>query len=616
MMNQHERECSAIQLYLQGANLHNRDVFSKSDPMVVMEVCEMDSDILVWSEIERSEIIWDDLNPKWAKVFTLIYHFSHVQLLRFTIYDIDTPSTDGSYEVSKLRLEDQDFLGQTVCSLPELLHAAGQVVTKELKPFAENVSVYYSGCNSTGQGHHGSPGGAKLGLGHHEYLSSLSRTGTRKGAGPLGTLTIHYEEVTPQIHGKVKLQFCAEGVVPPQGRVGLSPFLRLCSSLASRNRLYLRVSRILEGDGTAPIFQTEVVEKDVSTVWKEITVSLQDLCGCDKQRPLRFECFSCNPFGQDVLIGSTDKSVNALEEALEHGKGIALSFPRSSSNNKRRKKAVTARVSGNTGMLFCMRYEFHSMSFLQYLSKGLEISFHVAVDFTASNGQPQRPCSLHYLDPQGKKNSYEQAISAVGRVLEFYDTDKVFQAWGFGARVASGMVSHCFNLNGNPYNPDVTGVEGILEAYSKALNSVSLAGPTLFAPVISTSSQIAEAQLREGRVKYSVLLIITDGIINDMEPTINAIVAASRLPLSILIVGVGAADFSKMVELDSDDGPLKCHDGRQAVRDIVQFVSMQKITNSHQLASELLAELPSQVVQFMSSGRLKVATAAACSDSS
>lgn len=43
-----------------------------------------------------------------------------------------------------------------------------------------------------------------------------------------------------------------------------------------------------------------------------------------------------------------------------------------------------------------------------------------------------------------------------------------------------------------------------------------------------------------------MLLIVTDGAIHDMDETVAAIVAASELPLSILIVGVGNDDFSSM----------------------------------------------------------------------
>ena len=34
-------------------------------------------------------------------------------------------------------------------------------------------------------------------------------------------------------------------------------------------------------------------------------------------------------------------------------------------------------------------------------------------------------------------------------MLQFYDSDKRFPAWGFGARPIDGPVSHCFNLNGS-----------------------------------------------------------------------------------------------------------------------------------------------------------------------
>lgn len=43
-----------------------------------------------------------------------------------------------------------------------------------------------------------------------------------------------------------------------------------------------------------------------------------------------------------------------------------------------------------------------------------------------------------------------------------------------------------------------------------------------------------------------VLLIITDGVIHDMDETIRMIVQGADVPLSILIVGVGNEDFSNM----------------------------------------------------------------------
>lgn len=76
--------------------------------------------------------------------------------------------------------------------------------------------------------------------------------------------------------------------------------------------------------------------------------------------------------------------------------------------------------------------------------------------------------------------------------------------------------------------------------------------------------------------QYFVLLILTDGEITDFDQTRDAIVRASRLPLSIIIVGVGPADFKAMELLDGDDGVLRSTVGEAVARDIVQFVPFRQ----------------------------------------
>ena len=61
---------------------------------------------------------------------------------------------------------------------------------------------------------------------------------------------------------------------------------------------------------------------------------------------------------------------------------------------------------------------------------------------------------------------------------------------------------------------------------------------------------------------YQILLILTDGVIEDMPRVKQLIVDSSPLPTSVIIVGVGDAEFSMMVSLDSDDVLLKDEDGR------------------------------------------------------
>jgi hypothetical protein len=76
-----------------------------------------------------------------------------------------------------------------------------------------------------------------------------------------------------------------------------------------------------------------------------------------------------------------------------------------------------------------------------------------------------------------------------------------------------------------------------------------------------------------------VLLIITDGVITDLDETRRAIVHAAKLPMSIIIVGVGGADFSAMEFLDGDGGSLRSPEGEMAIRDIVQFVPFRQFQN-------------------------------------
>lgn len=53
-------------------------------------------------------------------------------------------------------------------------------------------------------------------------------------------------------------------------------------------------------------------------------------------------------------------------------------------------------------------------------------------------------------------------------------------------------------------------------------------------------------------------------------------VQASKLPMSIIIVGVGNADFAAMEFLDGDSRRLRSHTGEEAARDIVQFVPFRE----------------------------------------
>lgn len=92
-----------------------------------------------------------------------------------------------------------------------------------------------------------------------------------------------------------------------------------------------------------------------------------------------------------------------------------------------------------------------------------------------------------------------------------------------------------------------------------------------------------------------------------MPKTKEVIVDLCQFACSIIIIGVGKANFAAMRELDGDGpGGLKDQKGRQASRDIVQFVEFNDACAKGDLAEQVLHEVPGQFVSFMQANGVKV----------
>uniref|UniRef100_A0A8B9HWD5 Copine-3 n=1 Tax=Astyanax mexicanus TaxID=7994 RepID=A0A8B9HWD5_ASTMX len=340
--------------------------------------------------------------------------------------------------------------------------------------------------------------------------------------------------------------------------------------------------------------RTEVVKNNLNPCWRPFKIPLQSLCGGDLEKPIKVECYDYDNDGSHDLIGIFETNMKRLQEASRTSPAEFDCI-----NSKKKQKKKNYKNSGVVSFKLCQVVKEYT--FLDYIMGGCQINFTVGVDFTGSNGDPRSPDSLHYISPNGV-NEYLSAIWSVGLVVQDYDSDKMFPAFGFGAQIPpQWQVSHEFPLNFNPSNPFCSGVEGMVEAYRQCLPQVKLYGPTNFSPIIRHVSRFAQEALQQNSAsQYYVLLIITDGVITDMDQTRAAIVAASNLPMSIIIVGVGGADFTDMEILDGDDGRLRSPSGELAVRDIVQFVPFRKFQNASReaLAQCVLAELPQQLVTY------------------
>ncbi|CAG8729876.1 19700_t:CDS:1, partial [Racocetra fulgida] len=239
-------------------------------------------------------------------------------------------------------------------------------------------------------------------------------------------------------------------------------------------------------------------------------------------------------------------------------------------------------------------------TFLDYIAGGLEIKLNIAIDFTSSNRQYVHGIDLHNISLD--ETSYQHMIRLVGSVMESYDTNGQIPIYGFGGKFyGSGDVSHNFPLNQDDQQPEVMGISGVLEIYRDTLSNVTLSSPANFTPAIMSVVNRLQRLVDNNVNVYEVLLIITYGLIDDMESTIKAVMNASVLPLSIVIIGLGNADFTNLNTLANDFMSFNWDDLKP--RNIVNFVTMKNFESQDQIDRNLpkavLNKIPSQIMDYM-----------------
>ncbi|XP_016893394.1 copine-4-like [Cynoglossus semilaevis] len=369
----------------------------------------------------------------------------------------------------------------------------------------------------------------------------------------------------------------------------------------SKSDPFLEIYRLNDDATLQLVYRTETVMNNLNPAWKTFKVSLNSLCSGDHERKLQCTVWDWDSNGKHDYIGEFEATFKEMRGAID---GRQVQWPCMNSKYKVKKKNY--KNSGIVILNQCKVIKMHS--FLDYIMGGCQIQFTVAIDFTASNGDPRNSCSLHYIHPF-QPNEYLKALVAVGEICQDYDSDKMFPAFGFGAQIPPEYkVSHDFAVNFNEENPECAGIQGVVEAYQACLPKLQLYGPTNIAPIIQKVAKSASQEVHtKEAMQYFILLILTDGVITDMADTREAIVQASHLPMSIIIVGIGNADFSDMQMLDGDDGILRSLRGEPVLRDIVQFVPFRNFKHAPPaaLAKSVLAEVPHQVVDYYNSRGIK-----------
>uniref|UniRef100_A0A8C6Y7B6 Copine C-terminal domain-containing protein n=1 Tax=Naja naja TaxID=35670 RepID=A0A8C6Y7B6_NAJNA len=145
---------------------------------------------------------------------------------------------------------------------------------------------------------------------------------------------------------------------------------------------------------------------NLNPAWKAFKVSVNSLCSGDQDRRLKSIVWDWDSNGKHDFIGefsSTFKEMRGIQwECI---------------NPKYKVKKKNYKNSGMVILNLCK-----VLLFKQCFNNECESI--VAIDFTASNGDPRNSCSLHYIHPY-QPNEYLKALVAVGEICQDYDRLKI-----------------------------------------------------------------------------------------------------------------------------------------------------------------------------------------------
>lgn len=257
------------------------------------------------------------------------------------------------------------------------------------------------------------------------------------------------------------------------------------------------------------VYQSNVVRHDLHPIWNDATLDLEAICNGDLDRSMKVVLWDHRRSGKHKHMGEFETTVQGLLNAKElDANGEIVSF--TVTKHERALgccEVVKAMIIGGTGNAVNGKKQrqekrpsqdsgpgptvaLEKPEFIDYLTGGCQISLAVAIDFTASNGDPRQEGTPHYFHPPASKewNDYEKAIFAVGSILAKYDSDQRFPVWGFGAKY-NNVVRHCFQCG---TEVEVEGVQGIMDAYRGVFRTpLTMSYPTKFTEVISTAASYA-----------------------------------------------------------------------------------------------------------------------------
>lgn len=138
----------------------------------------------------------------------------------------------------------------------------------------------------------------------------------------------------------------------------------------------------------------------------------------------------------------------------------------------------------------------------------------------------------------GVSNDYISAMMAVSKSYSQYA--RFMLAYGVGARTqeGNGLAVDICSMTGDFTDPFIENAEEALNCYHGTLAAVKIAGPVNYKAIVKFVCDMAQLDFGTAadpaNIKnYYVLTILMAGLIDDIDDSVNEILRAADLPISV-----------------------------------------------------------------------------------
>jgi len=225
----------------------------------------------------------------------------------------------------------------------------------------------------------------------------------------------------------------------------------------------------------------------------------------------------------------------------------------------------------------------------------------IGIDFSDSQKRIEKAQSTHFKTSEDDLTQYQAGLNGLFNLLYNLNGSQGIPMYGFGGIKASSSSKSrkdneiaCFPLNGNSSDPKIQSLDGAIEAYNQNILN-NLGGQSNLSEIIQKAISIAAYNQLQDSKEYVVLVLLTDGVIHDIENTLNSLIEAANVPLSVIMIGMGDGDFESFENLDSQLGLFET-----ARRDYVSFIVYRDYEEDlNKLKNKLVQEIPEQILEYV-----------------